>query len=384
MQHRRRGRRTGKWGAVGATGVGALLVGGGFLLATGCGLVGSEGGGDGRPSTASSKAPDISCAAQGKVAGSGSTAQENVMEYWIEQYERACAPVQIAYNPVGSGAGVAQFVRGASAFGGSDSPLTQEDAENTAACAGGRAINLPMVGGPIAIGYNVPGVDDLVLDASTLAKIFDSRITTWDDPAIQKLNPGADLPSLDIQAVHRADSSGTTQNLQAYLAGAAPEVWPYEADKSWHGKGGHSADGSSGVAADVTSAPGSIGYFELSFAIKQRIDTVRIDTGAPTPLAPSPETASAGIAATEIVGRGKDLTLEFDYRTTAESTYPITLITYELVCDKGNDPKTLPALKSFLSYTAGDEGQRILPGIHYAPLPESVATEVRKVIGELS
>lgn len=76
--------------------------------------------------------------------------------------------------------------------------------------------------------------------------------------------------------------------------------------------------------------------------------------------------------------------MEFDYRTTAESTYPITLITCELVCDEGNAPETLPALKSFLSYTAGDEGQKVPPGIHYAPLPESVATEVREVIGELS
>ncbi|MFD4582307.1 phosphate ABC transporter substrate-binding protein PstS [Streptomyces sp. NPDC058434] len=328
---------------------------------------------------------DIACAEKGKVPGSGSTAQQNAMARWIEEYGRACPSVRIAYNPLGSGAGVAQFLRQATAFGGTDGALKPGDVERSRkVCPGGQAIDLPMVGGPIAIGYNLRGVDNLVLDAGTLARIFDSEITNWSHPAIHKLNPGAKLPDLPIQAVHRSDDSGTTQNLNAYLAGAAPDQWPYEAKKAWQGKGGHSAAGSDDVAGAVRNAEGAIGYFELSFAGKLKIPTVRIDTGAKEPIAPSPETASAGIASAEVVGKEGDLTLKFDYATKAEGAYPIVLVTYEIVCDRGNQTETLPALKSFLTYTASEEGQKILPSIHYAPLPENVASRVRKVIATLS
>ncbi|MER5182604.1 phosphate ABC transporter substrate-binding protein PstS [Streptomyces sp. NPDC002896] len=355
------------------------------VLLAGCGFVGSEDG-DGRPSATPAAVADIACAKKGKVPGSGSTAQQNAMKYWIKQYQRACPGVQIAYNPIGSGAGVAQFLRGATAFGGSDSALKPEDVELSSkdVCPGGRAIDLPMVGGPIAIGYNLVGVDDLVLDAPTLAKIFDAQITTWNDPAIRKLNPDTKLPSIRIHPVHRSDDSGTTQNFQAYLSGAAQEVWQYPAEKTWHGRLGESAEGSSEVASVVNSTEGAIGYFELSFSAALKIDTVSIDTGAPEPVAPSPKTASAGIATAEVAGKGKDMTLKFDYATHKEGAYPIVLISYEIVCDTGNQAATLPALKSFLTYTASEEGQKPLAKIHYAPLPDSVAAEVRKVVRTLS
>ncbi|MGW7363798.1 phosphate ABC transporter substrate-binding protein PstS [Streptomyces sp. NPDC054841] len=328
---------------------------------------------------------NIACAQEGKVPGSGSTAQKNAMEHWIKEYQRACPSVRIAYNALGSGAGVAQFMRQATAFGGTDGALKPADVElSRDACPGGKAIDLPMTGGPIAIGYNLNGVDDLVLDARTLAKIFDSEITNWADPAIRKLNPGVELPDLTIQAVHRADDSGTTQNLNAYLSGAAPREWPYPKEKAWQGKGGHSATGSDGVANSVRNTEGTIGYFELSFATGLKIPTVRIATGASRPVAATPETASAGIASAEVVGKNNDLALKLNYATRAEGAYPIVLVTYEIVCDVGNQPETLPALKSFLAYTASEEGQKILPGIHYAPLPDNVAARVRKVIGTLS
>ncbi|MFF3350655.1 phosphate ABC transporter substrate-binding protein PstS [Streptomyces sp. NPDC002779] len=353
----------------------------GLLLLAGCGGESDESG-----DVASARpVADIDCARAGQVRGSGSTAQQNAMNYWIREYQRACSPVQVAYNPLGSGAGVAQFMRGATAFGGTDTPVDPvEDRPAEGVCPGGQVINLPVVGGPIALGYNIPGVEDLVLDASAIAKIFDSRITTWDDPVIQELNPGAELPPLDIRAVHRSDTSGTTQNFQAYLTGAAPEVWPYPAEKAWHGRGGDSADGSDNVASTVSSADGSIGYFELSFAERLNMETVRVDTGASEPVAATTQTASAGIAAAQVVGKGKDLTLRFDYRTSAEETYPIVLASYEIVCDRGNAAETLPALKSFLAYTTSAEGQEPLARIHYAPLPQSVTNEVRKVISALS
>lgn len=329
--------------------------------------------------------PRIGCGAKGQLPGSGSTAQQNAMKYWIKEYQRACPGAQVAYNPVGSTAGVAQFLRVATAFGGTDGALSPDDVKQSrGACPGGHGIDLPMVGGPIAVGYNLPGVNDLVLDAPTLARIFDSVITRWNDPAIQALNPSTELPDLVIQAVHRSDGSGTTQNFSAYLAGAAPQHWPYPAAKSWQGRGGHSAKGSDGVATEVNTTSGAIGYFELSFATARGIPTVKVATGALEPVAPTPKAASAGIATAKVTGKGKNITLQLDYSTKDAGAYPIVLITYEIVCDRGNQPATLPLLKSFLAYTAGEAGQRVLLGIQYAPLPEIIAARVRAVVGTLS
>ncbi|MFI2369151.1 phosphate ABC transporter substrate-binding protein PstS [Streptomyces sp. NPDC018833] len=336
---------------------------------------------------AADKAPStIVCARKGQLAASGSTAQQNAMKHWMREYQQACPGVQIRYVAIGSGGGVAQFLRGATVLAGTDSALKPDEVEaSRRSCPGSRAIDLPMVGGPIAIGYNLDGVDDLVLDAPTLAKIFDSEITTWDAPAIRRLNPGAELPSTPISAVHRSDGSGTTQNFNAYLGAAAPEQWPYEAEKAWQAKGGHSAAGSDGVAAHVYGTDGAIGYFELSSAAAEKIATVRLDTGAPEPVAVSAKAASAGIAAAAVGGGGvKDLTVEFDYATRAPGAYPIVQVTYEVMCDKGTPAEVLPALKSFLTYTASEEGQNHLAGIHYAPLPDALAARVRDVVASLS
>lgn len=238
-------------------------------------------------------------------------------------------------------------------------------------CPDGQAVCLPMVGVPIAIGYDVPGVENLTLDATTLAKIFDARITTWDDPAIRKLNPGVELPSLRIRPLHQSGYSGTTQNFQAYLAGAALKVWPYRAELVWQGAEGTSAPGSAAVASAVGSTTGAIGYFELSFAATRELRTVRIDTGAAEPVAATEQTAAAGLAAATVAGTGKDMPI--DYRTSAAGAYPIVLVSYEIVCDRGNRAETLPALKSFLAYAASDKGQQPLAELGCVPLPESVA-----------
>jgi phosphate transport system substrate-binding protein len=368
-----------------ALAVGAAAVSGALVL-TACGSDNnSSTGSSGGSSTAA--AGSIKCASkQANLLASGSTAQQNAMQVWIKNYMQACSGTQINYKGTGSGAGQTEFLQGSTAFAGSDSALKADQiAQSQKICSGGgKAINLPMVGGAIAVGYNLPGISNLVLDAPTLAKIFNSQITTWNDPAIKKLNPGVNLPSTQIQAFHRSDSSGTTDNFTAYLSGAAPSAWPYPHDKQFAGKGGQSAAGSAGVAAQVKQTTGAIGYFELSYATASSIPTAKINTGASQPVEPSSAHASTAIAAAKRVGTGNDLALKFDYATKAEGAYPITLATYEIVCDKGNKPATLDATKSFLTYIASDAGQQNLSSMGYAPLPAQIAAEVRQQISSLS
>ncbi|MFD3548382.1 phosphate ABC transporter substrate-binding protein PstS [Streptomyces sp. NPDC058655] len=369
-----------------ASALGALVVSGALVL-TACGSddnTKADGSASGKPSAAA--AGDIKCdGAKGKLLASGSSAQKNAIELWVKNYMAACSGVEVNYKSSSSGEGIVAFNQGTVGFAGSDSALKPEQVEESKKiCTGGQGIDLPMVGGPIALGFNVAGVDKLNLDAATVANIFNDKIKKWDDEAIKKLNPGVTLPSTPIQAFHRSDDSGTTENLTKYLKAAAPDAWPHEAAKKWAAPGGQSASGSSSVAAQVKQVDGAIGYFELSFASSQSIKTVDLNTGAAAPVAATGENASKAIAAAKVSGTGSDLALKLDYTTKADGAYPLVLVTYEVVCDKGNKAETLPTVKSFLNYTSSDAGQKVLLDNGYAPIPAEINAKVREVVASLS
>ncbi|AXG78714.1 phosphate ABC transporter substrate-binding protein PstS [Streptomyces paludis] len=367
-----------------ATALGALAVSGALVL-TACG---SDDNTDASSTpTKSDTATSAVCKdAKGQLLASGSSAQKNAMDLWVKNYMATCSGVQVNYKSSSSGEGIVAFNQGTVGFAGSDSALKPEEvADSKKVCKdGGQGINLPMVGGPIAIGYHLEGVDSLVLDAPTLAKIFDSKIKNWDDAAIKKLNPDAKLPNKPIQAFHRSEDSGTTQNLGKYLSATAASDWKYEPEKKWPAPGGQAASGSSGVATQVKQVDGSIGYFELSYATSQSISTVKLDTGASAPVEATSENASKAIAAAKIKGTGNDLALDLDYTTKADGAYPIVLVTYEIACDKGNNPATLATVKSFLTYTASADGQKVLSEAGYAPIPEEINKKVQETVASLS
>ncbi|MEU9102637.1 phosphate ABC transporter substrate-binding protein PstS [Streptomyces sp. NPDC048361] len=371
-----------------ATALGVIAVSSALAL-TACGSDNNSGSGStgGTGGTASGAASNVKCdGAKGQVLASGSSAQKNAMDLWVKNYMASCKDAQINYKSSSSGEGIVAFTQGTVAFAGSDSPLKPEQvADSKKVCTGGgQGINLPMVGGPIAIGFHVEGVDSLVLDAPTLAKIFNGKITKWNDEAIAKLNQGVKLPDLAIQAFHRSEDSGTTENLTKYLSATAKSDWTYAPAKKWAAPGGQAASGSAGVAAQVKQTNGAIGYFELSYASSQSIKTVDINTGASAPVKASSANASTAIAAAKIAGTGKDLALKLDYTTKADNAYPIVLVTYEVACDKGNKAATLPAVKSFLSYAASADGQKLLTDASYAPIPAEINAKVIETINSLS
>jgi len=338
-----------------ALAIGAVAVVSSLTLAA----CGSNNNASSSSSTAASSASGSSTAAagaancgSGQLLGAGSTAQQNAVTQWVKDFQTQCPSVTVNYQGTGSGAGLTSFEAGKVAFAGSDAAMKPADITATASvCPGGQGIDLPMIGGPIAIAYNVPGVSNLVLDASTLANIFTGKITNWDDLAIKTLNPTATLPNLPIQTFHRSDSSGTTNNFIAYLNAA---------DK------------------------GAISYFELSYATAGNFSTVKIATGAPSPVAVTAANAAQLIADAPVVGTGQDLALKLDYATKAPNAYPITLVTYEIVCDKGNKAASLPALKAFLNYTISSAGQQSVAPLGYVPLPASLAAKVQAEIATLS
>ncbi|MET3428441.1 phosphate transport system substrate-binding protein [Actinoplanes tereljensis] len=334
------------------------------------------------PSGSNASAAPGSCSS-GSLTAQGSTAQKNAMDEWIKAYQAQCSGAKIDYQGTGSGAGIQAFIAGTADFAGSDSALKDEEQKQAdAKCATGTALNLPMVIGPIAVVYNVDGVDNLQLDASTLAKIFAGKITKWDDAAIAALNSGVKLPSTAIQAVHRSDESGTTDNFTKYLSKSAEADWTFGNAKAWKAPGGTGAAKSDGVASQVKSTAGTISYVELSFAENSDLKTAKIKNGAGEFTELTGESAGKTIEGAKITGTGNDLKLSIDYATTTAGAYPIVLVTYEIACEKGSSKAA--DIKAFLNYTSSTAGQTALSELGYAPLPASIQSKVATSVAAIS
>ncbi|MFJ4986869.1 substrate-binding domain-containing protein [Streptomyces sp. NPDC088732] len=340
-----------------------------------------RGGPSGVTSSGASKASAaaFSCAgANGDLRGSGASSVDPVVTAWTSGFAKACPGADVRYNPTGTGAGVLAFTSATTHFALTDSPLSAADRTRAdQRCPAGGALVLPLAATPVAVVHHLPGVRDLVMDAPTLAAVFDGAITRWDDPAIRRLNPGTALPSQAITAVHRSDASATTRTITGYLAGAAPAAWSHGSGTSWPGRGGRGAQSSQGLRAQVTQVPGAIGYLDLGDAAG--LDTVRLATGASKPV------AATSAATTTAVGAGDPslATVALDPATHAEGAYPLARVDSALVCAKGNDARSLATLKAFLSYTVGAQGQETAVRQGHARLPEALAARVRTAVGGL-
>ncbi|MGB7820011.1 MAG: phosphate ABC transporter substrate-binding protein PstS [Ornithinibacter sp.] len=293
----------------------------------------------------------------GTLKGSGSSAQESAMTAWIAGYQGVQPDVTVQYDSVGSGAGRENLLAGAVDFAGSDAALNEEErAQVTEVCGPDGAMNIPVYISPVAIPYNVEGVDELNLKPATLAQIFDLKITNWNDPAIAADNPGATLPDLKITAVNRSDESGTTENFMEYLSAAAPDAWTYEADKAWPVSGGEAAAQTTGVIDVVGSTNGAIGYADASAV--GTLDSAKIGVGEEF-VAFSPEAAAKVVDASEPSASdvNGDLALDLARDTTESGAYPIVLVSYHIVCHNYADQETADLVKDFVGYVVSEEGQ---------------------------
>jgi len=354
-----------------------FIAAAGALALAACGS--SSGGGSSTSASAS-----VNCAT-GSIKASGSSAQKNAMTDWINAYQQACSGTTIDYQANGSGAGVQDFTNAQTAFAGSDSAL--KDTEQPLAdkrCASGPAINIPMVGGAIAVAYNLTGVDKLILNPAVTAGIFSNAITKWNDPKIAALNPGVTLPDATIAQFHRSDASGTTANFTAWLKDTAGADWTSDTGKEWKAPGGQGSKGSDQVLASVKSTPNSIGYVELSFVQgAQGVGAAWLDNGGGA-VEPTSANAAATIAAATVTGTGNNLSLKIDRTTKAPNNYPAVLVTYEITCEKGLAADQSALVKSFLTYTASDAGQGGLADNGYVPITGDLLTKVRTAVSAIS
>jgi phosphate transport system substrate-binding protein len=330
------------------------------------------------------RAGTVSCGGKRALTAEGSTAQQNAIGLFSQVWAQACPGKIVSYNPTGSGAGREQFIAGHVDFAGSDSPLISDQIGPAARrCNGNPAWDLPMVMGPVALVYNLPGVPKLVVNSDVLAKIFSGAVTRWSDPILVALNPDVVLPDTRVAPIYRADSSGTTDNLQRYLTADAPQSWSRGIGTEFLGGVGQGVQKSAGVIHAVQTTPGAIGYTEKGLADQAGMSYAQIDTGSGgVPL--TAETARNAVNTVGFVASGNDLVLDLNrvYTTRVQAAYPLVLATYEVVCSNGYDEATSTAVKSFLSMAAGS-GQAGLSAAGYIPLPDKVKERLASAINAM-
>ncbi len=321
----------------------------------------------------------------GDLNGAGSSAQEAAMAAWKAGFQTANPDVTVNYDAVGSSGGREQFLAGGVQFAGSDSYLSDDELAKAQKPCGGPAIEVPVYVSPIAIIYNLPGVDSLQLSPETVAQIFAGKITTWDDPAIAADNPDATLPSTTIAPVHRSDGSGTTANFTDYLDQVDPTDWTYGPTDEWPIKSGEGAEGTSGVVAAVTQGEGAVGYADASQAADLGVASIKVGSAY---VAPSADAASKILDESKPVpGRDSntDMALAVNRTSTTSGVYPIILISYQMTCSTYADQGTVDLVKAFESYVVSADGQdAAAQQAGSAPITDALRTQAQAAIDTIA
>ena len=309
--------------------------------------------------------------------GSGSTLSKPYQEVAIDQFKKTHKGVTINYGGGGSGKGRQDLADAVVNFAGSDSPFKPEDA---AKAKGGAMLYFPILLSPIAVVYNIDGVDKLQLSAPVIAKIFQREITKWNDKAIAADNPGVKLPETAIVVAHRADGSGTTQNFTEYLNGAAKGVWKLKSGSTVEWPADTQAgQGNAGVAQIVKSTKGGIGYVDLSDAKASGLKYASIKNRAGKYVEATPAGASAAGDGIEV----KNNLLFSALDAKGDKAYPITAQTWVIVYAKQPDKAKGEALKAYLTFLVSD-GQSLLTDIDYAPLPQGLKAKALKQVEKVT
>ena len=346
-------------------------------------------GSDNATGDSSSETPtsgdETMAALSGELNGAGASSQESAMGAWRAGFQASYPDVIVNYDPVGSGGGRTQFLDGSVVFAGSDAALGEDElTQATDRCFGSDAMDLPVYISPIAVVFNLSGVAELNLSAETVAKIFDGKITTWDDAAIAADNEGVTLPDTAITPVHRSDESGTTKNFTDYLNKASNGAWAYDASGDWPIEGGESAQGTSGVVQAVQSGEGTIAYADASKA--GDLGKVSIKVGD-SYVAPSEEAAAKtlDVSQRDETRTANDIVIDIDRTTTEAGAYPLILVSYLVACQTYDAQSDVDNVKAFLSYIASAEGQSASESAAgSAPISDTLRADVQAGIDSIS
>jgi phosphate transport system substrate-binding protein len=332
-------------------------------------------------STGATSAPaaTAAAAASGTLNGAGSTFQLTFQQAGISAYKSVASGVTVNYDGVGSGSGRADLYAATVNYAGSDStiPSTEQAKLN-----GRKVLYFPvLIGPPIAVTYNLPGISNLKLDGTVLANIFSGKITTWNDPAIKALNSGANLPSTPITLAVRSDSSGTTQNFALFLQEAGGSAWALGDGSTvkWPSTA-HAASGNGGVATVVKSTVGAIGYNDYATAKASNLSTALIKNKDGNYVGVSTAAASTAASGAAVAS---NLTFHAVWAPGAQA-YPITAQSWILVYEKQPNANDVAMLKAYIGFLLSSQGQALLDPLGYAPLPSGLDAKAQAQLSQLT
>jgi phosphate transport system substrate-binding protein len=303
------------------------------------------------------------------ITGAGSTFVYPVLSAWSGDYSKANS-VQVNYQSIGSGGGIAQIKAGTVDFGATDKPLAPDELS-----AAGLAQFPVIVGGVVPV-VHIDGIakGQLKLTAPVLADIYAGKITSWNDPAIVKTNAGLKLPAAKISVVHRSDGSGTTFNFTHFLSQVSPtwKAGPGDGTSvSWPvGVGGK---GNEGVAAYVDQIPNSIGYVEYAYVLQNNMAWAYVQNAAGNYVAPSQDSFQAAAASADWA-HSKDFYLVMTNAPGAQA-FPITASTFVLMYKQPKDAAKSQAALKFFRWSL-EHGQPLANKLDYVPLPDALVKQI--------
>lgn len=299
------------------------------------------------------------------LSGAGATFPYPLYTKWFAAYQKA-GGAQINYQAIGSGGGISQLRNRTVDFGASDAPLSNADLTTMP----GKVIQIPTVAGAVAVVVN-GAPQGIKLSGPVLADIFEGKISRWNAPQIAGLNPGMNLPSKAITVAHRSDGSGTTNIFTTFLASVSPS-WKstYGAGKSVSWPVGLGGKGNDGVADLVKGTPGSIGYVELAYALQNRMKYAAIKNRSGKFVLPS---VSGAVAAAQGASKATARDPRSPIVNQGGNAYPIAGYTFIMYYANAKSTPKGQSLVKFLNWAMGP-GQKMAPGLYYAPLPRAVVT----------
>jgi phosphate transport system substrate-binding protein len=305
------------------------------------------------------------------ISGAGATFPYPLYAKWADTYKKDTG-VGLNYQSIGSGGGIKQIKAKTVTFGASDMPLKPAELKEAG------LVQFPTVTGGVVPVVNIEGVKpgELVLDGSALAAIYLGEITSWDDPAIKKLNPKVKLPSQAIVVVHRSDGSGTSFLFTDYLSQQS-EDWKNKvgANTAVEWPAGIGAKGNEGVANNVTQTKGAIGYVEYAYAKQNKLtyaSMINKDGGRVQPNADSFKAAAANADWANAPGFHLILTNQGGAKS-----WPIVGATFILVHAVPDDPASTAESLKFFSW-AYKNGGKMAEELDYVPLPAAVVALIKK------
>jgi phosphate transport system substrate-binding protein len=316
----------------------------------------------------------LSVSAQTKLNGAGATFPYPIYSKWFNEYHNQHPDIEINYQSIGSGGGIRQVTAGTVDFGASDGPMSDDQL----AASSIKLIHLPTVLGAVVPAYNIPGFKgELKFTPEVIAGIYLGKITSWNDAAIAKVNPGVSLPGQSIIVVHRSDGSGTTYIFTDYLSKISAD-WKSQVNKgtSVQWPVGLGAKGNEGVAGMIRQMDGAFGYVELIYALQNNITYGSVKNASGNFVKASLDSTTAAAASMK--------TMPADFRVSITNppgadAYPICSFTWLLVPTTWKDKGKEKVFTDFLTWML-DQGQGLTAQLNYAPLPDSVKQKEKAAI----